>query len=146
METRVCRLCNTEKDISCFSPTEAYRCKPCRAEQQRNYRRNNRKQASAVHRLWKYSMTKTEYESLFQFQEGVCAICLQPESEERWAVLCVDHNHDTGEIRGLLCQSCNRGLAHFKDDIMNLIRATEYLIEAPTQQIRKKQYANNSSV
>ena len=53
-------------------------------------------------------MTLEDYERMFDAQGGVCAICGKPRPEER--TLHVDHDHETGEIRGLLCFSCNNAL------------------------------------
>lgn len=51
---------------------------------------------------WKYHLTPEKYEKKYDAQDGRCAIC------RRWfARLCVDHNHETGEVRDLLCRLCN---------------------------------------
>jgi hypothetical protein len=42
---------------------------------------------------------------------------------------CVDHNHETGQIRGVLCHQCNRGIGAFKDNIERMKRALNYLEE-----------------
>lgn len=70
-------------------------------------------------------MTAEEYDSLFEQQNGVCAICFQPETHFKF--LAVDHNHITGEIRGLLCHSCNLSLGGFGDDPVTVLRAYHYL-------------------
>jgi hypothetical protein len=68
-------------------------------------------------------MTPEQYADLLTEQSGRCAICrvapLGP--------LVVDHNHDTGEVRGLLCDSCNMGLGRFREDAETLRVAAEYL-------------------
>ncbi len=76
----------------------------------------------------KYDITLYEYNELLKKQKGVCAICKQPPSDRR---LCVDHNHNTGVIRGLLCVECNNGLSKFKDDSEILKTATKYLETEP---------------
>lgn len=70
----------------------------------------------------KYGLTTEEVEVLKSKQNGLCAICF--EIPIRW---CVDHNHETNEVRGLLCHNCNVALGHFKDNIKILKQALEYL-------------------
>ena len=71
--------------------------------------------------------TTTEYlQSLLVQQSGVCAVCGQPPCG-RWKALCVDHDHVTGRVRGLLCSNCNIALGNFKDDPRIVARAVVYL-------------------
>lgn len=74
-----------------------------------------------------YNITLEDYDTLFQLQGGVCAICGKPETSAKVSNLAVDHNHINGSIRGLLCNKCNRGLGYFEDDITILSKAIEYL-------------------
>ena len=78
-----------------------------------------------------YNMTLEHYERLLISQKGVCAICLQPETcvgkGNKVSRLCVDHDHVTEEIRGLLCRSCNLGIGKFKDKPEVLVLAIAYL-------------------
>lgn len=69
----------------------------------------------------------TEYNELFQRQNGLCSICFQPERTKRNVSLAVDHNHQTGQIRGLLCSHCNRALGLFNDSLIVLKNAIQYL-------------------
>jgi len=69
------------------------------------------------------------YYEMLESQNGVCAICQGEQGGDRYEFLAVDHCHDTGRIRGLLCTNCNHALGWFKDDIARLQRATEYLKE-----------------
>lgn len=72
-----------------------------------------------------HNITIEEYKKLLITQNYVCAICNQPEKLNR--DLAVDHDHVTGEIRGLLCLSCNTGIGNFKDNITVLNKAINYL-------------------
>lgn len=75
-----------------------------------------------------YGITRNDYDEILERQKGVCAICGSNTSgSERYKNFCVDHNHVTGEIRGLLCQKCNIGLGNFKDSIELLEEAIKYL-------------------
>jgi hypothetical protein len=73
-----------------------------------------------------------EYGAMLEKQGGVCAICKQEETTVRAGrvmALPVDHCHETGKIRGLLCNSCNRALGKFKDSVEHLLAAASYLEE-----------------
>ena len=68
------------------------------------------------------------YEERLAAQRGVCAIC-SGSPNGRWNILCVDHDHATGRNRGLLCDSCNRGLGFLGDNVEEISRALNYLIQ-----------------
>lgn len=72
-----------------------------------------------------YGMSLEEYRDLLASQDGKCAICGIDSHRERFHV---DHDHETGAIRGALCRECNLGLGHFKDNPDFLRQAAEYLI------------------
>jgi hypothetical protein len=63
---------------------------------------------------------------MFTAQNGCCAIC-ETHAGKGGDKLCVDHDHATGQVRGLLCGRCNTGLGQFKDSVPNLTRAISYL-------------------
>lgn len=70
-----------------------------------------------------YNISMAEYKAMILKQDNKCAICGNTQNK----ALAVDHNHTTGEVRGLLCTSCNVGLGLFKDRIDLLLQAIEYL-------------------
>ena len=72
-----------------------------------------------------YGLTPEVYNRMLEEQGGVCAICSQP--EPRCQGLSVDHDHNTGVVRGLLCSNCNTALGLFIDDPDRLARAATYL-------------------
>ena len=82
-------------------------------------------------------LTQTQYDAMLAAQGGACAICRKPETEvggKRGCVtvkrLAVDHDHETGHIRGLLCRRCNTALGFFGDDVAGLWAAVDYLTKA----------------
>jgi hypothetical protein len=84
----------------------------------------------STHRLRFYGITVEQYDQMFDNQAGLCAICEQPETMTYRGVvkqLCVDHDHVTGEVRGLLCAACNFAIGKFKDDPALLRAAAQYL-------------------
>lgn len=78
-------------------------------------------------RLARYGITDEQYQQKLQEQEGVCAICGADKPGRNHENMHVDHNHSTGEVRGLLCDLCNRGLGYFKDNNQLLRKAAAYL-------------------
>jgi hypothetical protein len=84
-----------------------------------------------IHRLRKYfGLTIEEYEAILEKQKGGCAICGSITSQGRWEHLHVDHDHNTGKVRGLLCTKCNRGIGLFDDDPNLLEKTAKYLRDA----------------
>lgn len=79
-----------------------------------------------------YGIAPDDYDDLLASQDGVCAICKKTCLTGNR--LCVDHDHKTGAVRGLLCRSCNIGLSQFEDDPVRLVVAVRYLLDTLTQQ------------
>lgn len=121
--------------------TRAYRQKPENIRKVREYdkrpenirrareyrqRPENIKKDRERQYIRKYGLTIDQYDQLFDLQGGRCAIC---ESEDPGSKghFHVDHNHHTGKIRGLLCNSCNLLLGLSKDNVETLISAARYL-------------------
>jgi hypothetical protein len=77
--------------------------------------------------LKRFGITPEQYEGLLAVQGGVCAICDEPDRSIDKPRLAVDHDHETKDVRGLLCVSCNRGLGFFRDNPDILVKAVEYL-------------------
>jgi hypothetical protein len=78
----------------------------------------------------KYGISVEQYEQMLASQNGVCLICGKGETHTRngkVTLLCVDHCHKTGKVRGLLCKRCNVMLGQSGDDIETLTSAIEYL-------------------
>ncbi len=73
---------------------------------------------------YKYGITADEFKQMFETQQGKCSICSEEPKTKRG--LHVDHDHETGKVRGLLCHGCNVALGSFKD-VTLLNKAIEYL-------------------
>lgn len=76
------------------------------------------------------NLTVEEYDALFEAQNGVCAICGNEEtttSHGKVRLLSADHDHETGQQRGLLCCDCNRAIGQMKDDPERLRAAADYI-------------------
>ena len=88
-------------------------------ESQKRYRDNNKDKRKNGMLLWRFNITLEEYQVLFEAQGGVCKICNNPETakknkSEELRMLAVDHDHNTGKVRGLLCARCNVQLGHYE--------------------------------
>ena len=86
-------------------------CKGCTVVWHRNHRFKK-----------KYGITVDEYDDMLARQHGACAICGDPKEK-----LHIDHSHETGKVRGLLCMPCNTALGFFRDDPALLDSASIYI-------------------
>jgi hypothetical protein len=78
----------------------------------------------------KYGISPEQYLAMIDAQKGKCAICNEAPSSERG--LHVDHDHVTGQVRGLLCHHCNVALGSFREDESLLLSAIDYIRKAHT--------------
>ena len=132
---RTCKKCQIPQDNNEFRITkEGWRnhtCKSCLRKHKNQYRVNNLEKVREWERLNKvknlYGLSPEVYKFMLEQQKNVCYICKQPEQGQRF--LAVDHDHETGQVRKLLCNQCNCGLGNFKDNPDLLIKAAAYLIE-----------------
>lgn len=122
----------TGRDIcyTCFYKTEEG--KEARRRNLRNSRANRRKDSDAWSaetrrvNLWRnYKITPEEYDAQFEAQHGMCALCGIHQDDT--GTFHVDHCHDTGQLRGLLCGECNLMLGKSKDNVSVLARSISYL-------------------
>lgn len=74
-----------------------------------------------------YNLELEEYTKIMIEQNGVCAICGSSGGDSRGGRLHVDHNHNTGKVRGLLCGNCNKAIGYLKDNVELLAKAIVYL-------------------
>lgn len=72
-------------------------------------------------------VTEAQYWEMYHSQDGKCGICQSRLYSKRYKRFAVDHNHSTGQIRGLLCTNCNTGLGLFKDCPTALNRAIDWI-------------------
>lgn len=102
------------------SGLESY-CKDCKLDTSRTKRleyEHNR-------RLEQFGLSAEQFEIMARAQSHTCAICKSPQTAKR---LAIDHCHETGKVRGLLCQKCNTALGKFNDDPQRVLRAAQYLL------------------
>ena len=130
--SRTCMNCKVTKSAVDFYAHKGghlrHECKACMNAKARARHKEKAKDPSYRRDkyLARYGITHDEYEKMLAAQNGVCAIC-QGEETKRWTHFSVDHNHETGEVRGLLCHTCNTGLGQFQDSPELLAEAANYL-------------------
>ena len=119
------------KDISRYDALN-HLCKECVSIARKKYRAsdNGFEVTKRGNLIKNFKITLEEYNQILENQNGVCAICGREETMEysngRIKQLAVDHDHKTGKVRGLLCNSCNRGLGLFMDSSLYLKNAINY--------------------
>lgn len=133
---RRCVLCNRTKPLHLFPKGKAFRhgrrpcCRKCFSETP-----TARNARNGVLRR-QYGISADDYDALLAFQGGKCAICHGGTTKRFFHV---DHDHKTGEVRGLLCFLCNVGLSQFRDKVENLRAAVRYREAPPFRRLRAKQ-------
>ena len=148
MITKTCSTCNKTKGEEEFlqrkdRPSRRSYCNDCAAVKSKKWRQDNPDRASDQSRNWReanvdayrarqrknhirrtYGIEEADYQALCAEQDHACAICCSPMAEVR---MVVDHDHSTGEVRGILCVTCNTGIGMLRDDYQLVQRALDYL-------------------
>lgn len=134
MKTQICTKCHIEKDISSFHKKARAKsglcpyCKTCDNKRRRKQYYENRERSlktlRGCHLKRAYGISIEEYEQMNKLQNGKCAIC--DNACTSGMRLAVDHDHNTGEIRALLCGTCNRALGTYTK-IINDARYLRYI-------------------
>lgn len=141
---KICKICKLELPLESFAKRslskdgKMFECRKCSSERavqwvkdnREKFRENQKKFAAKqktkdYRRDWalqkQYGVSLDEFKEMEKEQGGKCAIC---------GIFCklhLDHDHETGRIRGLLCPNCNKGLGLFFDNAKNLNNARKYL-------------------
>ena len=129
--TKNCRICKIEKPLYSFRKTRhspmgrSNDCKECYNEYRYGSTENKIKNRNKQ-RKFKHDLTAEEFKIMFDSQNGKCGVC-ETDMDFLAKSTCVDHDHQTGLIREILCQKCNLGLGHFSDNIKNMRKAVAYL-------------------
>ncbi|KKK92520.1 hypothetical protein LCGC14_2702080, partial [marine sediment metagenome] len=94
-------------------------------ERWKSWKRTTYKRHGKEYHLKAYGLSMKQYREILTKQKGGCAICCSASNREKY--LCVDHDHRTGTVRGLLCGHCNKGIGFFKDNPKLLDKASRYV-------------------
>ena len=132
---KTCNTCSETKPFDSFYKGAAYadgyrpKCKQCVSDYHKE--RNSKPEQKIKQREWSYNrlygISIEEYNRLSESQNHACKICGSLDSRRGNNFLMIDHNHETGEVRGLLCSPCNSAIGMFEDDISRLQSAINYL-------------------
>ena len=118
-------ICRKKLKSGKIKETLRYVCKACDRKAKRERDRKNPELRADKHLRNKYGITLADKRRMIQQQGGKCAIC--PVKLEDLSKSHVDHCHETGEIRGVLCHNCNRGIGYLKHDTQIILSASQYL-------------------
>jgi hypothetical protein len=144
-----CNTCNIEQDQSQFYKDSSlpsglkHKCKTCTRSYNLEIYKSTGSKRKAQTTAWKlrnpdyvknnsletkYGVTLETYKTMFEKQDGKCAICSKPQNENlKGRMLALDHNHANGQVRGLLCYKCNMAIGLLKDSKSNALKLVEYL-------------------
>lgn len=129
---KTCRLCKLQKPYSEFAKNcnprgdgYQYTCKPCNTAEKRKWREENPERHKNTKYVKQYGITLGDAKKILAKQENKCAIC--DKELIAGSATHLDHCHNTGKVRGFLCQKCNHGIGLFNDLPELLIKAAKYL-------------------
>lgn len=136
LERKLCPRCETEKPRDAFTRSNTRKtglqvyCRACESEKRKEIRKKYPERAKArdlrTDLMRNYGISVDQYEKMRSDQNGCCACCGKHETEFQRR-LNVDHDHNTGAIRALLCNECNPGIGYFQDSFERLEMAIRYL-------------------
>jgi len=127
-----CPVCKSDKELSQFWKGQ-YCCIDCQKVKQKTvWASRTPKKRLEQHLKYKYGVSHQEFMDAWQKQSGCCAICSEtlPDLmvyENRRRGYAIDHNHETGDFRGILCLNCNSLLGMARDSKRILQKAINYL-------------------
>lgn len=143
---KTCNQCDEVKSEQCFyNYSHEHKCKSCLKKNRkltyekesekirqrvRKYCTENPEKIKGTKLKQDFGVTLEWYKAKLEEQKGVCAICQKPEKSIRKGkllALAVDHSHETGKVRSLLCMACNRGVGLLNDNVETLQAAIDYL-------------------
>ena len=110
----ICSKCNIDKPESGFYP-HGNQCKTCRDAYKKGWNHANKVKCSDYCRKTRYVISADEYEGLLKTQNNTCIVCNETFSSS----VNVDHDHATGDIRGLICHPCNVAVGYYEKLFIN---------------------------
>jgi hypothetical protein len=150
---KICTSCKTEKvlEVDFYKQPPSRRtngggylhsCKECVLKRNRKSSQKNKKRIWENKLKYRYGITVEEYKKLLESQGRCCSICKTKnpsQKRKQCNYFCVDHCHETGKVRGLLCSTCNTALGLLGDSRDNLVEAINYLTRFEDSLLSSKQ-------
>lgn len=130
----LCKRGHSMEEYRRFHPNGDSYCSACKVQRTKKSRKEQPEKHK--HYGWKsrikgmYGITEEQYSEMFIEQEGKCGICFTS-LIYRDKTTHIDHNHDTGEVRGLLCHWCNTAIGLLREDTEIMKNAIEYMTKKP---------------
>ena len=137
---KTCKTCGETKEISLFASQIkrgkeyiSLHCRSCDNERKKAYYAANpeklRQKAKKYQLKAKYGLSEEALADMLETSDNRCEICQTPVEHGRieLGAAHIDHCHETGKVRGILCSQCNLGLGHFRDNVDYLNNAISYL-------------------
>ena len=130
---RTCSKCKLELPLSSFYKDRSRknghypRCKECQSTYTKAWRKENLDKTRKYFIKNRYGISVEEYNSMLREQMDACSICITVFPGGKRDVFYIDHDHKTGNVRGLLCRNCNLMIGYAKDDTDILREAVRYL-------------------
>ena len=127
-----CSTCKLQKPITEFYKCNQnvdnlyHQCKKCKSEYDKRRHVDNPNYRKSKNLQNRYGISLEDRQKMTEDQNGKCAICDLELDNGKYT--CVDHCHETGKVRKLLCRSCNILIGHSKENIGTLKNAIQYLI------------------
>jgi len=140
-----------DKSPESMEKRKEYNSRPETKEYRKDYYQKHKEKLKEYAKKWsarnsrnfnytkKYNITLEEYNKILRQQNNKCAICENGETNTfkgKIVYLSVDHNWETGKVRGLLCKNCNVSLGNLKEDISLFYKCIEYLKEHNEKELK----------
>jgi hypothetical protein len=139
-DRKVCSACRKDLPLSAFGKNRSFKdglanqCHECLKESRRKWREAHPELHQARHVKNRYGIALQEYEAMAAAADGKCPVCGEPPPPFNGFDL--DHDHETGQVRGLLCRPCNLALGGARDNPAILRALADYIEQhraAPTE-------------
>ena len=122
-----CKECDNRYSREYSKKNQPHKWKHVRAYHKR-YREEHKSEIRNKYYKRVFGITEDEFRAMVKRQKNSCAVCKEPIDMEDKYSFNIDHCHDTGKVRGILCSKCNRGIGFFNNSEQRLLSAARYLL------------------